>query len=155
MSQELSIGGLVEKSQYLKKFQKLASVAPEAFQLSGDLCVIEVLGQLEKSVTFANGTKLIMADSKSHKQGHNEKTMEFGLVLMTGPGDVYEDGSRAEMNVKVGDVILLPNNVTLFSQFGSLGKYEPYTIGILRAAAVLVNMPDPVKAFEVLNSEEA
>lgn len=145
------MGSLSEKSKYSQRFARLKSEAPDSMVIEGDLLLVEVLPKLEKSVDLGGGKKLIIADDKSYRSGHNEKTMEFGIVLATGPGDVLEDGSRAAMEVKVGDIILLPNSITLYSQFGSLANYEPYSIGMVRAANVLINFPDPAKAFEVLN----
>lgn len=150
MSQDNTVGGLVEKSRYLKRFQKLASDAPGAFRMEGDLLLIEALPKLEKEVTLAGGTKIVIADAKTHKQTHNDLAMEFGLVIMAGPGDIYE-GERLEMNCKVGEVVLLPGNVAWYSQFGSLANYEPYTLGVVRDASILVHLTDYEKAFEVLN----
>jgi co-chaperonin GroES (HSP10) len=139
------------KSKYFAKFQRLLSEAPESLRVEGDLLIVEALPKLEKTVDIG-GKKLIIADDKSYRSGHNEKTMEFGLVVLVGPGDVLDDGTRAEMNVKIGDIILLPGNMTWYSQFGALAGYEPYTLGVTRAASILINFPDPAKAFEVLNA---
>jgi co-chaperonin GroES (HSP10) len=149
MSNEIS--EMAAKSKYLAKFQRLQSEAPESLRVEGDLLIVEALPKLEKKVKLGD-VDLIIADDKSYRAGHNEKTMEFGVVVMAGPGDIADDGSRFEMNVKVGDVILLPGNMTWYSQFGSLIGYEPYSLGVTRAASVLINFPDPAKAFEVLNA---
>lgn len=148
------MGTLADKSKYAKRFARLVETAPDSIHIEGDLLLVEALPRLEKSVELAGGHKIIIADDKSYRSGHNEKTMEFGLVLMAGPGDVLDDGGRAEMNVKVGDIILLPGNMTWYSQFGSLAGYEPLTIGVTRAASVLINFPDPARAFEVLNGAD-
>lgn len=144
--------GLATKSKYAQKFARLQREAPDSLRIEGDLLIVEALPKLDKTVELSGGTKLIIADDKSYRAGHNEKTMEFGLVLMAGPGDVADDGGRFEMPVKVGDVILLPGNMTWYSQFGSLAGYEPYSIGVTRAASVLIHFSDPGRAFEVLNA---
>lgn len=146
--------GLREKSRYFDRFQRLRDQAPDSIHVEGDLLIVEALPKLEKTVELSGGKKLIIADDKSYRSGHNEKTMEFGLVVMAGPGDVLDDGTRAEMNVKVGDIILLPGNMTWYSQFGALAGYEPYSLGVTRAASILINFPDPSKAFEVLNGSD-
>lgn len=152
MSQELSVGGLVQHSKYLKRFLNLHEQAPGTLVLEGDLVIIEALPKLEKTVTLEGGTKLFIADAKTHKMTHNEKTMEFGVVVMAGPGDVDENGDRFAMNVKVGQIVLLPGNVAWYSQFGSLANYEPYTLGITRASQILFHFTDANKCFEVLNA---
>lgn len=152
---ENEMSELASKSKYSKRFGRLLRDAPDSLRIEGDLIIVEALPKLEKTVELSGGTKLIIADDKSYRSGHNEKTMEFGLVLMVGPGDVTDDGGRFEMPVKVGDVILLPGNMTWYSQFGSLANYEPYSIGVTRAASVLIHFSDPGKAFEVLNGTDA
>lgn len=154
MSQELSMGGLLEKSRYLPRFRRLAEIAPGALQVEGDLIIVERLEKLESSVTLKDkdgkDIKLAIADVQSHKMTHSDKHMDIGVVVFAGPGDVV-DGERVAMNVKVGELILLPGNVVWYSQFGSLTNYEPYSLGVTRDSAVLMHFPDPVKAFEVLN----
>ncbi len=151
MSQELSMGGLVEKSRYFKRFQNLERKAPQAMVIEGDLVIVEALEKLEKSVMLGD-KKLIIADAKGYKQGHNEKVMEFGLVVKVGPGDVL-DGERIEMPVKVGDVVVLPGNVAWYSQFATMMNYEPYTLGVTRASSLIIKFPEPQVAMDVLNEQ--
>lgn len=60
----------------------------------GDKVVVEPLDSEEKS---AGG--IILPDSAKKKP-------QEGTVIAVGPGKVLDNGSRAEMSVKVGDVVV-------------------------------------------------
>lgn len=124
---------------------------PLPMQLKGDMILIEKLPKPELTHKVGN-VELIIADAKSHKETSRDAMTEFGLVLMVGEGHIFEDGTRAEMDLKVGDVILLPSSVVYYSQFAHMANYEQYTIGMMRAAQALLVFDDYMKAMEVLNA---
>lgn len=149
------------ESKYLERFKRLSSQAREEegeelgnlLVLKGDMMLVEKLPKLEKKVKLAGGTELVIADKEGYKETYSDKTADFGVVLMVGPGQILEDGSILRPDCQPGDVILLPGKVDWYSQFGTLERYEPYTIGRLRDSQVGMVFKDYKKVMEMLNAE--
>lgn len=146
MSQVSFKGDAREVSKYIKRFEKLAETS--FLELKGNLLIIERLPKVD--MTTKSGI-IIPSSIKGYRDTHADMVTDFGLVLMTGPGEVLEDGTHAAMETQVGDVILLPNNVHWYSTFGALADYEANTIGVTRDSHVLMTFKDYIKTFEVLN----
>jgi co-chaperonin GroES (HSP10) len=115
--------------------------------LKGDMMLVEKLPKIEKKTTSG----IIIASTSTYKQTMGDADAEFGVVLMVGPGQILDDGTILQCDCKPGDVILLPGNVTWYSQFGHMSDYEPYTIGRLRDSQVGMTFTDYKRCFEVLN----
>ena len=168
MSQVSFTGDARGISKYFERFQRLIELktvrrveysegghpcnvvdeVPGPLELKGNIMLIERLPKVDMKTKSG----IIIPNSvKGYRDTHADMVTDFGLVLMTGPGDVLDDGTRAEMETRVGDVILLPNSVYWYSTFGALADYEANTIGIVRDSQVLMNFRDYIKAFEVLN----
>lgn len=149
MSQISFTGDVMKSSRYLKRFKRLAG----GLELMGDTILVEKLGRVE---TLTKGGIYIPTSTPggTYKSLAADEVIEFGVVLMTGPGDVDGDGQHCLMTTKVGDIISLPMNVQWYSQFGHLKDYEMGTIGRMRDAQVMMVFPDYNKAMEALNGEE-
>lgn len=142
------------ESKYLKRFEALRKCVNHGnfddvppMTLKGDMILVERLPKLEMKTKSG----IIIADAKTHKETAHDTATEFGIVLMVGPGQIFEDGSLQPCDSKPGDVILLSGNIYWYSQFGSLVDYKPYSIGRLRDSQVAMWFTDYKKAFEVLN----
>lgn len=136
-------------SKYFERFGRLNMFDP-FMSLKGDMIMVEKLPKIERKTKSG----IIIADHKSYKDNFSDAEAEFGIVLMVGPGQVFEDGTVQPCDSRPGDTILLPGNVFWYSQFGHLADYEPYTIGRLRDSQVGLWFTDYKKAFEVLNGTE-
>ena len=79
----------------------------------GDKVVVEPLEGEEKS---AGG--IILPDTAKKKP-------QEGVVVAVGPGKVLENGSRAEMAVKVGDKVIYAKYRWNRSHGGRQGPYDP------------------------------
>ena len=157
MSQVSFTGDARAISRYFERFQRLVAAgrveSPEMEEL-GNLMVLKgntILVERLPRVEMKTSSGIIIPSTNGYKETHADKVTDFGIVLMTGVGEVLEDGTRAEMEVKPGDVILLPNSVYWYSPFGTLKNYEANSIGLTRDSAALMVFTDYQKAFEVLN----
>lgn len=146
MTTEFFDGNAMAASKYFERFARLLEF-PGLMTLKGDDILVERLPPLEMKTKSG----IILADAKTHKQTAHDAATEFGIVLATGPGQVFEDGTVQPCDAKIGEVILLPGNVVWYSQFGHITDYEPYSIGRLRDSQVPVWFTDYKKVFEVLN----
>lgn len=168
MSQLSFTGDVEESSRYLKRFRGLVEVTRHKdldgmncvdehqpyLRLVGDTILVERLGKIENKTkhgiimptTTTNGT---------YKNLAADEVIEFGVVLMTGPGDIDpETGNHYALTTRVGDIISLPMNVQWYSQFGHMSDYEMGTIGRMRDAQVMMVFPNYEKAMEVLNGKK-
>ncbi len=153
MTQEYFTGVVQESSKYLARFQNLASAAPGALTLLGDMLYVEKLGKIEAKT--ASGLYLPTDSPHSYKQQYQDDVVEMGIVLMTGPGDIDENGQHCAMNCKVGDIIELPANVRWYTQFMHMTDYKIGTIGKLRDAQITVLAPRYLEAMEALNATQS
>ncbi len=153
MSQVSFNGDARSTSRYFKRFQRLLEAQGEVLPMSlkGDMLIVERLPKIE--LKTSSGI-ILPHDMKTYKDTHSDRVTDFGLVLMTGPGAVFDDGSSAPCECKAGDVILLPGNVAWYSAFGTMADYEAYSIGLVRDAQVILHFPDYIKAMEVLNAND-
>lgn len=148
----------VANSRYFERFKRLAQDArgEEAEELGnlmvmkGDMLLVERLPPVETKVKIG-GLDIIIADAKTHKETWKDQVAEFGIVLMTGPGQMLEDGTIIPPEARPGDVILLTHRVDWYSQFGALASYEPNTIGRVRDSEVSIFFTDYKKTFDILN----
>lgn len=141
-------GDAVAVSKYFKRFKRLHDdFFSSIMMIRGDNVLVERLPPLE--VKTKSG--LIIAEAKTHKNTVQDTCTEFGLVLATGPGQVFEDGTLAPCDAKPGDVVLLPQGTFWYGAFGHIADYTPYTIGRLRDGQIPIWFGDYMKAFEVLN----
>lgn len=150
-------GDALADSRYFKRFQRLAAAGRvngemeeygNLMVLKGNTILVEKLPMVE---TRTKSGLIIVGGGNSYKETHQDAVTKFGIVLMTGPGEVLEDGTVAEMEVKPGDVILLPQSVYWYSTFGTMADYDANSIGLTRDSAALMVFTDYKKAFEVLN----
>lgn len=91
----------------------------------------------------------------TYKYTHADDIMEFGIVLATGPGQ-HVIGETGQLEIlpcttKVGDVILLTDNIEWYSQFGHMADYEPLSIGRMRDANVMMMFSDYKRFIEEIN----
>jgi co-chaperonin GroES (HSP10) len=140
-------GDAIAVSKYFKKFQTLLKECPGIMTLKGDNVLVEKLPKVE----LKTKSGLIIGTSTTHKNTVADSVTDFGLVLMTGPGQVFEDGSDCPCDAKPGDIILLPQGTYWYGAFGHISQYEPYSIGRLRDGQIPMWFTDYKKAFEVLN----
>lgn len=147
MSEAFFDGDAIAASKYFKKFETLRKEYPGAMTLKGDNILVEKLPKVEMKTKSG----LIMGTVTTHKNTVADSLTEFGIVLMTGPGQLFEDGSTCECDAKPGDIILLPQSTFWFGLFGHITDYDPYSIGRLRDGQVPMWFTDYKKAFEVLN----
>lgn len=140
-------GDAIKASKYFSAFERLRKECPGAMSLKGDNVLVERLPQIE----LKTRSGLILGTAKTHKNTVADSTTDFGLVLMTGPAIVFEDGSTAELDCKPGDIILLPSSTYWYGAFGHIASYEPYSIGRLRDGQVPMWFGDYKQAFEMLN----
>lgn len=151
-------GDAREISKYFKRFQRLAEPVGQGLDgeplyedhmvLKGDMLIVERLPKVELKT---KGGIIMPHDVKTYKDTMSDRVTDFGIVLMTGPGHVFDDGTRAECECKPGDVILLPGNVAWYSAFGTMVGYEAFSIGLVRDAQIMLQFTDYQKAFEILN----
>lgn len=159
-SQVLHTGDAREVSKYFKRFMKLQEpvgqdldgepLYEDSLVLKGDMLIVERLPKIELKTKSG---LILPHDVKTYRDTMADRVTDFGMVLMAGPGHVFDDGTRAPMDCKAGDVILLPGNVTWYSAFGTMADYEPFSIGLVRDAQVMMQFNDYVKAFEILNEK--
>jgi co-chaperonin GroES (HSP10) len=69
----------------------------------------------EEEVMLKSG--LVVPKVESYKQTMHDAKSVHALVLMSGPGQCFEDGTILKPTHEVGDIVLLPTNVEWFSQF--------------------------------------
>lgn len=152
-------GDAIQASRYWEAFQRLQNkeieFACNLLRLKGDNLLVERLPKLEigHKVEGTNKTIFIPGEIETYKDTAGDKMTNFGLVLRAGPGDVSSDGSRIEMEIEVGAVVLLPGNVEWFSVFGHLKHYKQYTIGRVREAQIPMDFRDYLTVFKELNNE--
>lgn len=151
MSQVSHTGDAREVSKYFKRFQRLIDEHHWTMNLKGDMLIVERLPKVELKT---KGGIIMPHDVKTYKDTMSDRVTDFGIVLMVGPGHVFDDGSRAPMDCKAGDVILLPGNVAWYSAFGTMGDYTPFSIGLVRDAQIMLQFADYIKAMEVLNEKD-
>lgn len=149
MSQDTFDGDALAVSKYYERFKRFhgKEFHGSPMTLKGDMILVEKLPALEMKTKGG----IIIAKAVTHRDTHADMMTEFGIVLLTGPGQVFEDGSTQACEAKPGDVILLPGNVGWYSQFGHMADYVPNTIGRLRDSQVGMTFTDYKKAFEFLN----
>jgi len=139
------------RSRYLERFQALVSESGEAYELIGDIILVEKLKEPERKIG-----SIIIADSKHAKSSMGEDTRPRAvLVLAVGKGYYDAEGKDVPLDVSPGDIIFIsPHSVQFFSTFGDLADYEPDTIGISRASEIHVRFKQEAgyaSSFEVLN----
>lgn len=145
-------GDAIQASRYWKGAQRIRSFEKrhnrQLIILKGDMLLVEKLPPVE--IKMPSG--LVYGSAKgTHKGTMADDVSEFGLVLMAGPGQTYEDGTHAPPDSKPGDVVLLPGNVGWYSVFGHIAGYQPYTIGRVRDAQIPIWTTDYQMTFEVWN----
>jgi len=150
MSEKFFNGDVEQVSQYLNRFRRLAHSS--TLILKGDNILVERLPKIEMK---SKSGLILGVDIKTYKDTAHDALTQFGVVLMVGPGQVYEDGTIQSTDSKPGDVILLPGNVQWYSGFGHIADYEPYSIGRLRDSQVGMWFQDYKQAFEILNAPDA
>lgn len=140
-------GDAIKASKYYSKFQTLLNEYPGLMELKGDNILVERLPKVEMKTKSG----LIIGTTTTHKSTMQDSATDFGLVLMAGPGQFFDDGSDCPCDAKPGDIILLPQSVYWYGAFGHITDYEPYSIGRLRDGQIPMWFSDYKKAFEVLN----
>jgi len=120
-------------SKYLNSFKNIEN--SEAFTLKANYLLVEKLDLGEQKT--AGG--IILPGKANQFAGIAADKPNFCVVLMIGEGYVDDDGKfdQTEIDVKVGDVILLPSpSVRYFSLLPCVEGYDPDTIGITRDSEV-------------------
>lgn len=140
-------GDAIAVSRYFSKFQTLLKECPTAMMLKGNQILVEKLPKVERKTRSG----LIIAAATTHRDTVDDTATEFGLVLMTGPGQFGENGDDYPCDAKVGEVILLPNSTYWYGAFMGLPNYEPYSIGRIRDDQIPLWFGDYKKAYEVLS----
>lgn len=154
MNQDFFEGSAIASSRYWEKFQRLRAAEAKRgrplLMLKGDQMLVEKLPPVE--IKLPSG--IIYSGVDTHKGTMADAATEFGLVLATGPGTMFEDGTEQPCDSKPGDVVMLPGNVFWYSMFGHLAPYHNYTIGRVRDAQIPMWTTDYELAFKVLNTPE-
>lgn len=110
--------------KYLESFKK----ASQFFELSGNKILIE---RLELGEVKSAGGIIMVENVKMHSDLKLHKPL-IGIVLATGKGYFdASDESYAELEVKVGNVVILnANGASFFSVVPGLTDYSANKIGI-------------------------
>jgi co-chaperonin GroES (HSP10) len=140
-------GDAIAVSKYFKAFQTLIKEYPNAMMLKGNQILVEKLPKVERKTKSG----IIIAEAHTHKNTVADTATDFGLVLMTGPGQIDEKGNDIPTDARVGEIILLPHSTYWYGAFMGLPQYEPYTIGRLLDDQIPMWFGDYKKAYEVLS----
>ena len=139
-------GDALAASKYFERFARLREHRGLMW-LRGDNVLVEKLPPVE----LKTKSGLILGSANTHKGTIADACTEFGIVLMTGPGLIGDDGEDIPLDCQPGDVVLLPSSTFWYGAFGHIAGYEPYTIGRLRDSQVPLSFTDYRKAFDILN----
>ncbi len=134
-------------SKYFKQFENLNREYPGMMTLKGDNVLVERLPRIEMKTKSG----LIIGTATTYKNTVADTLTDFGLVLMVGPGQLFEDGSTCPCDAKPGDIVLLPQSTYWYGAFGHIAEYDAYSIGRLRDGQIPMWFTDYKKVFEVLN----
>jgi co-chaperonin GroES (HSP10) len=102
---------LIEQSKWFGAFRKLQEQG--LLLPCSDFLFVEEMAEVE--IQLKSG--LVVPKVESYKSTMHDLKSTHGLVLMTGPGQLFEDSTLLPPTHEVGDVVLLPQNVEWFSQF--------------------------------------
>lgn len=133
------------ESKYAEKFKRLSQEGKDLYRFIGPTILVEVLPKQELKTKGG----LIMGVSDSHKATAQDFRRQLGLVILVGEG--YAD---AEMDVNVGNVVLLPANPIFLSEFPGLVDYTQNTLALVDEKSILFCYKDLdayKKASEILN----
>lgn len=139
-------GDALAVSRYYTKFKEIRGAYPPPMSLKGDAVLVERLPPLE----LKKGS-LIIATVDTHRDTMKDALTNFGLVLMTGPGQVFENGQVYSCQAEPGNIVLLPGGMVWYSQFGHIAGYETDSIGLVRDYQLNIVFDNYKKAFDILN----
>lgn len=136
---------MISPSRYLERFKDVD------VEILGGALLVEVVPAEE----IKKGG-IIIAQVNTHKFTLNDAKAFFVRVLKTGKGYYDPDtGASVPLDTPVGAILMVaPESVTLYAQFGALEDYEPKTIGLMQEGAALVRWKDDadyIRAFSALN----
>lgn len=120
----------MEKSKYLEQFKKLEN-NKELFNFEGNFILVEKLPKRE----IKTKSGIILTKSSQLQVGTvHDNIPNFGLVLLVGEGYRDEAGEliKDSMNVKPGNVILIPEHSVVYYSYFPISDYSHNTIGLTR-----------------------
>jgi co-chaperonin GroES (HSP10) len=108
------------ESKFLKDFTAVAAEVMEKVRLKGSYILVERLPEGERKTKSG----IILTNQDNQVGTLSDNLPAFYVVLAVGEGyDVDSEGNKPELDVKPGNVILLPRQgVNLFSTFGEFSK---------------------------------
>lgn len=131
--------------KYLERFKKLENVDQSVFRLNGARILLEMLPQ--KEIKTASGL-VLSAPKDLSKFSADSQRAALGVVLLTGSGYLDNDGNPIDVDVKVGNVVLV-NDLAMrsYSSFPGIEDYVNNSIAMTSEADIQMVFPD-MAAFE-------
>lgn len=117
------------ESKYLEKFKKLQTEeAKTLYRLQGARVLLEVLPP--KEIKTASG--IVLSAPRDHIKATAESQQHLlAIVLLTGPGYIDSDNNPIEMDVKVGNVVMVNElGIKYFSTFPGVDNYTKNTLAL-------------------------
>lgn len=142
------------ESKFLEKFKRLQENASDKFSLIGGKILIERIDEPELKTEGG----LIIGNYKSQKVTAHDKKSELGIVLLVGSGYMDEKGEEIPVDIKAGEIIMLPSNVSYYSTFPGLTGVTENILGIVQESHVFFkfgSIDDFKTCSQVLNGWES
>jgi len=117
------------ESKYLEKFKRLQTTeAQSLYRLQGARVLLEVLPQ--KEIKTASG--IILSAPKDHVKVTAESFQpQLAIVLLIGAGYVDSDNNPIDMDVKVGNIVMVNElGLRYFSTFPGIVDYTKNTLAL-------------------------
>jgi co-chaperonin GroES (HSP10) len=117
------------ESKYLEKFKRLQTEEAQAlYRLQGARVLLEVLPQ--KEIKTAAG--IILSAPKDHVKVTAESFQpQLAIVLLIGAGYVDSDNNPIDMDVKVGNIVMVNElGLRYFSTFPGIVDYTKNTLAL-------------------------
>lgn len=117
------------ESKYLEKFKRLQTEeAQSLYRLQGARVLLEVLPQ--KEIKTASG--IILSAPKDHVKVTAESFQpQLAIVLLIGAGYVDSDNNPIDMDVKVGNIVMVNElGLRYFSTFPGIVDYTKNTLAL-------------------------
>jgi co-chaperonin GroES (HSP10) len=135
----------METSVYLERFKRLKELGGDKYSLIGGKVLVERITPPEMKTA---GGLFIPQDVKSHKGTASDFKTEIGVVLLVGSGYIDENGYDVPIDLKPGEIILLPTSVSYYTTFpGLISSIPERTLGMIRESDVWFKFAS-VEAFE-------
>lgn len=142
------------ESKFLERFKRLQAKAENKFSLIGGKVLVE---RIEEPELKTEGG-LIIGNYKGVKASAHDTKSQLGVVLLTGSGYVDEDGKDVPIDLKVGEIVMLPSAVTYYSTFPGLTGVTENILGIVQESQIFFkfgSVQDFIDCSKILNNMEA